>query len=377
MRYLEQALTEAAEASARQVAELARQVQEIQRLRAEVHRKSSEMEELKVESQRAATLHSLGPFDGVERLGQLGTVFGLSSREDIMRFAGDELLQSLRVHSDATPVLDRLTWFFLHYRLGRSFKEISKYTGLCDSYICTRVEAVVPALNGIVIKYIGKRSPEQLLGAMKDAQKEEFPNWIMLAVDGTDGPVTLRGRNSEKRRFYSPKYGRHVLRWTAVVDSAGRFLLCTRPVRGNKNDARAWEDCKIPRFLAGAYPDVNPVVDGRRYEMTVMGDKAYPTAEAAPGWSWHITMTGAKATTKARIVNGDRLNCTPTVATYRTVVERSFGQVKRWAYLSQIAMPWSRKRRFHSIVQIACALQTSNLTSGSESPRTRPRSPSE
>lgn len=168
---------------------------------------------------------------------------------------------------------------------------------------------------------------------MCEKQRALYPGFIMLAVDATPVPVSVHGSGIEARPFYAPKYSKHVVRWTAVVDSAGRVLCVTDPEKGSMNDKSAWDSSNIRQRLEARYGE-RFEFDNDVYKYSIMGDKAYPAAEAPTGWYWHCTMTAAKKKAKAAAVNGDRLICDLNIAAFRAVVERTFGNIKRWAFLS-------------------------------------------
>jgi hypothetical protein len=225
-----------------------------------------------------------------------------------------------------------------------------------------RVEKhIVRVLTGK--KLVDLPPPALLLAAMTEKQRLMYPGFIMLAADATDAPVYVPGSQAERRRFYSSKCQGLRLRWTALVDSAGRFLFVSRATRACDNDKTAWNECGVVRALERMY-GTQSVIDGHVYRFTVMGDKAYPCAIAPKDWYFHCTMTASKKKAKAQLLHGDRLVCDQGVAPYRAVVERSFSVVKRCAFLSSHAMYSADKNLTTLRVIVELAASTHNFMLG-------------
>lgn len=284
---------------------------------------------------------------------------GFVSSSEYMELVGDSLNAEMKSHVDARFSPAELgIWFFAHFRGGLEINTIAKLVGVSQPYVSRRIEDLLLPIRCALLRrnLLHLPSPKELLNAMSEKQRLTYPGFIMLAADATPIPVWMKAPGADKRIYYATKYSKHVVRWTALVDSSGRFLAVTKVAKGSLNDKTAWDNCDINSQLASVYGE-SAIVDDKEYKFSIMGDKAYPVAQAPRGWFWHCTMTAAKKKAKATAVNGDRLVCDPNVAPYRAVVERSFGDVKRWAFLSHRAMHYNEETTIlNELIEIAACI---------------------
>lgn len=311
---------------------------------------------------------SLMTVNGLCQFGLFPILTGLKNEIEYMSLIGSKLNRYHSLLSRSTSKFSRAdigVWYFVHYRAGMEMNTIAKLAKVDQAYVSRMIEEVGPEILRSInesLNQVRLRTPRELLDAMSDKQRTKYPGFIMLAVDATPVPVSAHGPGVEARPFYAPKYSKHVACWTALVDSAGHVLCVTDPEKGSVNDKTAWDGSTFRRRLEAHYGEFC-TIDSIAYKYSIMGDKAYPAAKSPAGWYWHCTMTAAKKKAKATAVNGDRLVCDLNVAAFRAVVERTFGNSKRWAFLSAEPLPWCGRSKniLSTMIAIAASLHNYRL----------------
>jgi hypothetical protein len=186
--------------------------------------------------------------------------------------------------------------------------------------------------------------------------------WIMQRGNmELDNPLDLRfnadGTPLETWSFTDPEIAREGFNMKHQMAAVSLWIMCSpngRIVRtsnietGNKHDASAWDESGVVEELESCYPTPlyvapNKIVRSMNSRKTVTVkrnayrpglnlDKAYPNINIPDGWEIFLTKTAAPD-----LVPDPRRHLDPTVAKWRSVVERVIHQIKKWKLLDNIA----------------------------------------
>lgn len=199
-------------------------------------------------------------------------------------------------------------------------------------------------------------SPLQWLLQRGNLEMED-PLALRFNIDGTPLETWSSSDPIISSENFNIKHQMPAVSFWILTGPNGRINRISGIDLGNKNDASAWKESTAVAELEVAYPP--PVVLAPKlvsrapgeapapvardeYKPGINGDKAYPSIPLPKGFDLFVTKTAEPDMPQA----DPRRHLDPTVAKHRSVVERSFCQMKRWQLLNNVAFVSQCDRMF-------------------------------
>lgn len=252
--------------------------------------------------------------------------------------------------SDSIPLDKLLALFLVWARMGFSFPNLAAGQGISPFGLSKAIRSLCKnELYRFALSQVNMPDIDELVEEHPDDLLDEYGNRLFFFVDGTIIPVHSSRFVLKRKMSFNSKHQTYSTSFWILVSPLGRIHYLSKVDFGNVHDATAWNESNICEVLRENYP---AEMRGD-YTLAIGGDKAYPNIDVPPGFELYITKSGEDA-------HGSKkpwVKFSPTIAKYRSVVERSIGQIKSWRILSSkpymSRIPWAFMRK---LLLIICAL---------------------
>lgn len=289
--------------------------------------------------------------------------------------------------------------FLLWMRQGFSYEHMAKISGTDESVIRVHFRRIAIALQPWVLEQV--YFPDIPAWISQTSEKfrsiEIFKNHVMFFVDGTILKCFSPINPPLRRARWNPKHKTAARAFSILVTEKGEIVWVSEIMSGKVHDRDAWNNSGVAQELrkkyGTQYPQKKPTIDNPI--LSVGGDKGYPHIVLPQGWKLYVTKTAItelqanpmaqmddnelvsqsestsseisseqnSATDSSdehknfdHLPNSDNRIFTKELAQFRSVVERSFRDVKCWQILGNRYFTSSKRSRLHRVVRIICAI---------------------
>ena len=302
------------------------------RLRREVHRLQRELDA--AQQDNLALRQSIMRLATVKAQGLLKYYTGFSEADFNQLIA---LIEKKPLKRLDYTTHDALLWGLAFLYRDMTWRDLSVLTKISDRHVKKRVVSTLEDLYQTLGNTDLNNVPHFL--AASELKKhtapelqEKYPNTCIFVVDGTFIPI-LDPTDSRSHRLEFCAYKHTTCFKFFLITSLKGFILYVSPPfpGGTKSDAGYWKQSGVSNQLGLFYgTQDDSVQDGDRF--SIFGDKAYPFIDVPEGWTVRVTKTATEATRNRKV--SPHVHFDPTIAPYRSVVERSIGMIKRFRKLT-------------------------------------------
>jgi hypothetical protein len=186
------------------------------------------------------------------------------------------------------------------------------------------------------------------LAAHDHAIRESYPDYLFYFVDGTVIQCYDAHDVKTHRQLYNTKHGLCGFCFWILVTPNGRIVYVSDLFEGSKHDKTMWDESTIVQELEATCR--NRVQTN--LNLAIGGDKAYPNIKIPNNWHIFITKSGESQDNPVE----ERFHAASDIAMYRSVVERSFGGMKKFKSLLCLDLTTPCQIRLIRIIKVVAAL---------------------
>lgn len=287
---------------------------------------------------------------------------------------------------------EKLCITLISLKRGFCYTTLASLAKTTDKTITKIVRSVLSAMLGWATKQTALPSIEDWSAQNTDKFTQCFPGTLMFFIDGTVIEIRASNLHCLKRTSFNPKHKIPSLTFTILVDLHGKITWVSKTHPGNTSDRKvvALENLGLVLCKKYAQEMAKKGIDNNDgWILAIGGDKGYPGTPMPQFWKLYITQSGEhgpgddigedtndlnKEDTAARyfaFTDSDGteycfsyaktvLNKTyflnGNLATFRSVVERTFACIKDWELLSNVYFTSTEGDEINNAILAICGL---------------------